>query len=406
MRFISKLVPKRMWKQIVSGAGIAILLAFSGFVVFEMSKTEVTLAENGEKQTINTHAKDVEELLAEAGISYDEHDDLSHELDTAIKNDMTVTYDAANQVTVLIDGEKETYFTTSDTVGEFFKDENIQVNDRDDTSRKKDASIDNDTTIKIDKAFQVMVNDGGSKEKVWTNGGNVQQLLNNQDIELNKLDKVTPAKSEKVQKDTPVTITRMKKVTKNVTESVDYQVKKRNDSSLEKGKKNVIADGQEGLVTKTYEVTKKNGETVDRDLIDKNVQRESKDRIVAIGTKAKGQNLTTLSAKSSSDNNSKNKNADGEVMYMNATAYSANCSGCSGVTATGINLNANRNKKVVAVDTSVIPLGTKVWVEGYGTAVAGDTGGNIVGNRIDLHVPTQSAASAFGRKTVKVKILD
>ena len=47
---------------------------------------------------------------------------------------------------------------------------------------------------------------------------------------------------------------------------------------------------------------------------------------------------------------------------------------------TGINLRANPNLKVIAVDPSVIPLGSKVWVEGYGYAVAGDTGGAIKGN--------------------------
>lgn len=69
-------------------------------------------------------------------------------------------------------------------------------------------------------------------------------------------------------------------------------------------------------------------------------------------------------------------------------------------------MNANPDKKVVAVDPSVIPLGSRVWVEGYGTAVAGDTGGAINGKRIDLHVPSKSEAYSFGSKTVKVKILD
>ncbi len=91
---------------------------------------------------------------------------------------------------------------------------------------------------------------------------------------------------------------------------------------------------------------------------------------------------------------------------MSATAYSAECNGCSGITATGINLLDDRNKKVVAVDPSIIPLGTRVHVEGYGEAIAGDTGGAIKGNKIDLHVPTRDAAMQYGRKTVTVTILD
>ena len=64
----------------------------------------------------------------------------------------------------------------------------------------------------------------------------------------------------------------------------------------------------------------------------------------------------------------------------------------------------NPNLKVIAVDPSVIKLGTKVYVEGYGYAIAGDTGSAIKGNKIDVFMPTQSSALKWGRKTVKIKI--
>lgn len=98
--------------------------------------------------------------------------------------------------------------------------------------------------------------------------------------------------------------------------------------------------------------------------------------------------------------------ASGQSMTMEATAYTAKCDGCTGVTATGIDLNADSNKKVIAVDPSVIPLGSRVHVEGYGEAIAGDTGGDIKGNRIDVHLPTKDAAYGFGRQSVNVTVLD
>ncbi|PGT18379.1 enterotoxin [Bacillus cereus] len=101
----------------------------------------------------------------------------------------------------------------------------------------------------------------------------------------------------------------------------------------------------------------------------------------------------------------------GRELTVEATAYTAHPSENGGtyggrvLTAMGHDLTANPNMKMIAVDPKVIPLGSKVWVEGYGEAIAGDTGGAIKGNRIDVLVGSDSAAQKWGRKTVKVKIL-
>ncbi|MFA2562735.1 cell wall-binding protein EntB [Bacillus wiedmannii] len=93
-----------------------------------------------------------------------------------------------------------------------------------------------------------------------------------------------------------------------------------------------------------------------------------------------------------------------------ATAYTADPSenGTHGgrvLTAMGHDLTANPNIRIIAVDPKVIPLGSKVWVEGYGEAIAGDTGSAIKGNRIDVLMGSKSKAMNWGRQTVKVKIL-
>ena len=95
-----------------------------------------------------------------------------------------------------------------------------------------------------------------------------------------------------------------------------------------------------------------------------------------------------------------------KTFKVTATAFTANCKGCSGVTSTGFNLKKNPNAKIIAVDPKVIPLGTKVWVEGYGEAIAADKGGSIKGNKIDVFMPTKSKAYSWGRRTVTVKILN
>ncbi|MEH7399419.1 LysM peptidoglycan-binding domain-containing protein [Gottfriedia acidiceleris] len=113
------------------------------------------------------------------------------------------------------------------------------------------------------------------------------------------------------------------------------------------------------------------------------------------------------SAPTTKESESKTNDSAGlKVITMEASAYTASCKGCTGITATGINLKENPNTKVISVDPSVIPLGSKVNVEGYGVAIAGDTGGAIKGNRIDVFIPNKQDAINFGRKQVKVTILN
>lgn len=120
---------------------------------------------------------------------------------------------------------------------------------------------------------------------------------------------------------------------------------------------------------------------------------------------------TDSSASNSKASDSSQSNTSGSSDHQNyktisvkSTAYTASCPGCSGVTATGINLNQNPGTKVIAVDPSVIPLGSKVYVPGYGYAVAGDTGGAINGNRIDVYFHSHSQALNWGVQNIQIRV--
>jgi 3D (Asp-Asp-Asp) domain-containing protein len=86
------------------------------------------------------------------------------------------------------------------------------------------------------------------------------------------------------------------------------------------------------------------------------------------------------------------------AMQMIATGYTANCGGCGGMTAIG----RRAGYGIVAVDPHLIPLGTHLFIPGYGMAIAGDTGGDIVGHRIDLGFDSTREALLFGRRDITV----
>jgi 3D (Asp-Asp-Asp) domain-containing protein len=134
------------------------------------------------------------------------------------------------------------------------------------------------------------------------------------------------------------------------------------------------------------------------------IQEAEEHKVVAAAKSIQPTEVKSSTAGASTTTKSDNK-PEGRTLTVVATAYTAECEGCSGITYTGIDLNKDRNAKVIAVDPSVIPLGSKVYVEGYGYAIAGDIGGAIKGNRIDIHVPTKEEAFNWGVREVNVTIV-
>ncbi|WP_404450793.1 ubiquitin-like domain-containing protein [Virgibacillus necropolis] len=401
MKVISKLLPASKMKLVISSIGILALVIFSTLVVMEATKAEVVVMNDGEKETVTTHANTVDELLNEVGIIVDQHDAISHTGDTEIKDGMKITYKQSTQVTVTIDGHKKEYYTFAETIGAFLNENNLTLSNHDEVSHKPEDKIVDGLELRIQKAFKVVVNVAGKEKKFWTTGGTVEQLLNSNNIKLNDPDKMNVNLKDQVNPDKPINIVRVDKTEVEVEEAVAFETERKEDGSLAKGEERVVAEGKEGTVVKTYKVIKENGKEVSRKLIHEEVIEESKARVIAIGTKEQQTDLVTLAS-----TEKKEPEANGKVLYMSASAYTANCSGCSGYTATGINLNANPGANVIAVDPSVIPLGTHVYIQGYGEYVAADTGGHIHGKRIDMHFASRDAALAFGRRTVKVTILN
>jgi uncharacterized protein YabE (DUF348 family) len=373
-------------------ASLVVFASTLGVLTYEGTKETVALTLDGEKKVIKTHADTVQEIFNDLEISLHSEDYLSLKRDTKVKDNLKVVWKPAKQVQMVVDNEKKTIWTTADTVADLLIEQNIALKEFDEVDPKPEKAIKSNMDIAIEKAFQLTLNNGGKKEKVWTTSTTVADFLAGQGITLQPLDRVEPTLDTSVIANTVVNVVRIEKVTDVVEEPISFAVVKKKDAKLPKGKEKIISTGQKGLVTKEYEVVLENGKEVSRKLINKNYIKDKKDQIVAVGTKV---NKVQVSRGAET----------GEEYYVTSTAYTANCNGCSGITATGINLHQNPNIKVIAVDPRVIPLGTKVYVEGYGYAVAADTGSAVKGYKIDVFFPTKSEAYRWGRRTIKIKIL-
>ncbi|WP_226660095.1 G5 and 3D domain-containing protein [Pseudalkalibacillus hwajinpoensis] len=401
---------------------VIVLGLVSGFIVFETTKASVTLVLDGEEKLVDTHADTVAELLSDEDLSPNAHDYLSHDLSAELNAGDVIEWKPATQVTLSVNGNDKKVWSTEDTVEDFLEDQRIELGEHDEMSVSLDDKLKENMTITVDEAFKVAVTDGGKKKDLWTTSTTVAGFLEQQNIQLGELDRVEPGKDEDVKANSKINVIRVEKVTDVVEEPIDYATIRKNDKSMQKGTEKVLEGGEEGKQEKHYEVVLENGKEVSRELVKTDVVKESRDEIVAVGTQVITQTAvktssepskpskSTKSSKSATETKkteSKPKSEpSGKVLNVSTTAYTANCSGCSGITSTGFNLKSNPNAKVIAVDPSVIPLGSKVFVEGYGTAIAADTGGAIKGNKIDVFFSSKSAAYAWGNKTVQITILD
>lgn len=389
----SKTLSKK--KLVIFSASFLVFVAALGIFMYEGTKKTVALTLDGQERVIKTHANTIQDLFNDLDISLRSEDYLSLAVNTKVKDNLSIVWKPAKQVEVIQDQEKKTYWTAADTVKDFLKEQNIVVNEHDKLNLNPDAKLKKDMKIAIQRAFPLKVVVGGKEQDVWSTSTTVADFLSQQGITLNELDRVEPELKQTVTKDDVINVIRVEKVTDVVEEPINFAVITKNDSNLEKGKQKVVSQGQEGLLSKHYEVILENGKEVSRKLVSEKKVKEKQDKVVAMGTKV----IVAQVSRGESE-------PAGKEFYVTSTAYTANCSGCSGRTATGINLRANPNIKVIAVDPSVIPLGTKVYVEGYGYAIAADKGSAVKGYKIDVFFPSTSDAYRWGRKRVKIKILN
>lgn len=177
-------------------------------------------------------------------------------------------------------------------------------------------------------------------------------------------------KSEVLEFSQPIkTQTRFQEKFSTQSASIDRKTVYKDDPETEAGQEKILEEGEDGKKITTYKLTFYDGEEYSKEIHTTETVKP-KDKIILRGTKIVWKTLDTL---------------DGTISYWKklrvyATHYDSRCPGCNETTAIGM----RAGKGVIAVDPSVIKLKSRVYIPGYGHAIAGDTGGSIRGNMIDL----------------------
>lgn len=358
------------------------------------------------------------------------------------------------EVTLTVDGEVREVAAVGSTVGEMLDRMGVKYPAGSILEPARDTRIEEGMEISLKRMKTIVFYVDGEGEKVKTTAGDVSEFLNERKIELGSDDVIYPDATSKLNDQSVVVVTHVDVEHEEVEETIPMRIKLVSASELPKGEREVVEEGSDGRRIAVYEITTKGGIEARSQLLSSTVIEPARERVIKLGRadedelerikreeerkleeerakaaaarekeeakkkeeakqnengeQSQNQNQNEQNGQNGQNGNqgqaNGNKPANTVATYtMEATAYddSPEQNGPYGpYTASGTRLRPG----VVAVDPSVIPLGTKLYIEGYGYAVAEDTGGAIKGMKIDLFMDSASAHQ-FGRQNVVVHVL-
>lgn len=287
-------------------------------------------------------------------------------------------FDMAGKTVIIFDGkDKKQVSTTAATFKEAMYASGVKMG-KHDTFWTSTDKVENGSLVVIERARPVTIIEGGKSREIYTTQQTVQGVLNDAGYDWKSMMALEDGMS-KVKPNMVIHVVPYEKRTVVQQEESPVSYVKWYDPYLSESASQVIDAGRPGKVAVTVEQYVSGGkvlrsEVVDRELVDEGIEGSMK-----VGTM---------------------EDTVGQVLHMTATAYHPSDGDGRGITATGTQAGYG----TVAVDPSVIPLGSTVYIPGYGTALASDTGGAIQGNRIDLCMETFAECYNFGVRNVDVYI--
>ena len=391
-----------------------------GALVSEIVKVDV-IDSKGNKITFSAiKGSTLEAAMKLAKVTVPTTDELPMPLSTVLENDMSVVLTATNETVK----NKNIRFKTVEKEDDSLAEGKTKVAQKGEQGKKEmtyETVVANNTVQSTKKISETTVQE--PVDKIVLVGTKVKETKKVKEVVATKTEKPVAEKEEKTTQAATETEEILKSyqsvIEKIVTEKVEIPFKtttKEVANGSQNTQNQVVQAGVNGIKEIKYRIRYQNGNQISKDVISEKVIKEPVDKIILVGTKEKeikevkevvattAETPVTEKVETATETVETKAEApaaatSGRTMQVEATAYTG-----GGITATGINLNDN--SKVIAVDPSVIPLGSRVLIDGYGEYIAGDTGGAINGNIIDVYVASHSEAISFGRRALTIHILN
>ncbi len=301
-------------------------------------------------------------------------------------------------VTLVRDGRPEVLHTRAATVADLFLERNITLHPEDLLDAEPASPVVDGETLRYQDTVPVTLVVDNAPTTARTTAATVGAFLAEAGVAYDRYDRVTPAVSSPLTADVTIHVEHVAGWVESVRVPVAAPVKRLASFDLPTGSVRVVATGAPGVREISYRVTRdpQHAGGVHRSVLAARIIRAPRTRVLAAGV-GEYAKLADLAKRGFAGTVKLARSA----IHMLATAYTAECYGCSGVTVSG----RHAGHGIVAVDPRVIPLGSRLYIPGYGKATAGDTGGAILGHRIDLGFDNMTDAVRFGVRNIVVYVV-
>ncbi len=377
----------------------------SGSVVRVRLARPVTIEADGRSVEMRTQRRRVADILAEAGVAVKPYDEVLVDgqlwnLDADLPqtalgekghrgpglastlslenrpSPVRIVLRRAVPVILTDDGVSVTFYTTQATVGEALLAQGIFLYLGDRITPSLGSRVLPGLRIYIERSTPVVISADGHTIRTRTQRHTVGEVLAQEGVALMGQDYSLPPPHTPIAEDMTIRVVRVSEALEIEQQPIPFETRWVPDPDMPIDTQQLVQPGESGITKRRYRVTYEDGQEIARVMEDEWIDHPPSDKIIAYGTKITVQTLET---------------PDGTFEYWRhfralATSYSAATSGKAkdhpryGITRTGLKAGYG----IIAVDPKVIPLWTEVYVPGYGKALAGDTGGSVLGRHIDL----------------------
>lgn len=271
-------------KTIAINASVVAALVAGG-VAYVTFDNAVVLSVDGESETVHTFADNVESVLDSQGIEVGDRDEVIPSLDSKVQDGTEINVRYGREVTVTVDGEERTFWTTALSVEEALTELDIRHTGAElSVARSLDISRSGlDFEVRTPKEVTFVAD--GDKDEKTTTAVTVREALADFDVELRKHDIVEPSLDTRLDDSSKLVVKRVKVETDTVEVPIEHETTEKNDDSLEQGKTTVDTEGKDGLLKRKVKKTYVDGELEEKETVSEKVLAEPVTEVVLVGTK-------------------------------------------------------------------------------------------------------------------------